>query len=150
MGDVLTLGQMLAVHHRLQPDRIGARDLDREMTFGQWNERACRLANGFAGLGLEKGDRVAVLAYNCIEWVEIFVAGAKAGLVVVPLNFRLIGKEIRYILEDAGAAALIVEDQLAGVDRGGPRRVSAFQKSASSSSARSRNVLGWLAILRGS
>ena len=114
MGAILTLGQMLAVHHRLQPDRVGARDLDREMTFGQWNDRACRLANGLAGLGLRKGDRVAVFAYNCIEWVEIFVAGAKAGLVVVPLNFRLISKEIRYILEDAGAAALIVEDQLAG------------------------------------
>lgn len=114
MGDILTLGQMLAVHDRLQPHRVGARDLEREMTFRQWNQRACRLANGLAGLGLEKGDRIAVLAYNCLEWVEIFAAGAKAGLVVVPLNFRLIGKEIRFILEDAGAAALIVQDQLAG------------------------------------
>ena len=115
MGDILTLGQMLTVQHRLQPNRIGARDLAREMTFGQWNERACRLANGLVGLGLAKGDRVAVLAYNCVEWLEIFAAGAKAGLVVVPMNFRLIGKEVRFILEDAGAAALIVQDQLAGV-----------------------------------
>ena len=45
MRDVLTPGQMLAVQARLQPDRIGARDLERAMTFRQWNARACRLAN---------------------------------------------------------------------------------------------------------
>ena len=43
------------------------------------------------GLGLKKGDRVAVLAYNAVEWVEIYIAAAKAGLVAVPLNFRLVG-----------------------------------------------------------
>ncbi|HEX5847068.1 MAG TPA: AMP-binding protein, partial [Rhodoplanes sp.] len=61
------------------------------------NDRACRLANALIGLGLKKGDRVAVLAYNCLEWLEIYAAVAKAGLVVVPVNFRLVGPEIRYI-----------------------------------------------------
>ena len=114
MKNVLTLGQMLSVHARLQPDRIGARDLERSMTFAQWNARANRLANALLGLGLAKGDRVAVLAYNAVEWVEIYMAAAKAGLVAVPLNFRLVGKEIRYIVDDAEAAALIVQDQLVG------------------------------------
>jgi fatty-acyl-CoA synthase len=91
MKNVLTLGQMLSVHARLYPNRIGARDLERGMTFQQWNQRACRLANGLLGLGLTKGDRVAVLAYNAVEWAEIYVAAAKAGLVAVPLNFRLVG-----------------------------------------------------------
>jgi len=62
--DLLTLGQMLTVHARLLGNRIGVRDLDRAMTFRQWNERSCRLANALLGLGLSKGDRVAVLAYN--------------------------------------------------------------------------------------
>ena len=61
MKDLLNFGQMLAVHGRLSPDRIGARDLERSMTFPQWNERSCRLANALLGLGLSKGDRVAVL-----------------------------------------------------------------------------------------
>ncbi len=91
MRDVLTPGQMLAVQARLQPDRIGARDLERAMTFRQWNARACRLANALLGLGLGKGERVAVLAYNCVEWLEIYAAMAKAGLVAVPINFRLVG-----------------------------------------------------------
>src|SRR5271166_2083512 len=103
---------MLSVHARLCPDRVGARDLERSMTFSQWNARACRLANGLLGLGLSQGDRVAVLAYNAVEWVEIYVAAAKAGLVAVPLNFRLVGPEICYIVDDSEAAAFIVQDQL--------------------------------------
>ncbi|NMN57170.1 acyl-CoA synthetase (AMP-forming)/AMP-acid ligase II [Xanthobacter sp. SG618] len=115
MTDVLNFGQMLAAHARLSPERIGARDLEREMSFALWNARACRLANALLGLGLVKGDRVAVLAYNCIEWVEIYAATAKAGLVAVPINFRLTGREVRFIAENADVAALIVQDALAGV-----------------------------------
>ena len=115
MKDLLNLGQMLSAHARLSPNRIGARDLDRAMTFAQWNERSCRLANALLGLGLSKGDRVAVLAYNCIEWVEIYAATAKAGLVAVPINFRLVGAEVRFIVENAEASAIIVQDELAGV-----------------------------------
>ena len=63
-------------------------------------------------MGLAKGDRVAILAYNCVEWLEIYVALAKAGLVAVPINFRLVGPEIRYIVDDAEARAIIVQDDL--------------------------------------
>ncbi|MBK1657204.1 AMP-binding protein [Paracraurococcus ruber] len=114
MSPILTLGEALRAQARLQPERIGARDLDRAMSFALWNARACRLANALTGLGLARGDRVAVLAHNRIEWVEIYAAAAKAGLVAVPVNFRLVGPEIRYILEDSGAAALIAEDVLLG------------------------------------
>ncbi len=114
MTELLTLGQMLSVHARLSPDKIGARDLERAMTFREWNSRACRLANALLGLGLAKGDRVAILAYNRVEWAEIFAATAKAGLIAVPVNFRLVGREISYLVEDAGAAAIIVEDGLLG------------------------------------
>ncbi len=112
MTRLLTVGEMASANAHLYPDRIGARDFTRSMTFRQWNERSCRLANSLLGLGLRKGDRVAILAYNCVEWLEIYVATAKAGLVAVPINFRLIGVEIRYIIQDAGAAALIVQEDL--------------------------------------
>jgi acyl-CoA synthetase (AMP-forming)/AMP-acid ligase II len=114
MQDLLTLGEALAAHAKLRPDKIGARDLERAMTFREWNRRACRLANALLGLGLAKGDRVAVLAYNCVEWAEIYAGTAKAGLVAVPINFRLVGPEIAFIVENAEAAALIVQDELAG------------------------------------
>ena len=115
MKDLLNFGQMLSVHARLSPNRVGARDLERSMTFSQWNDRSCRLANALLGLGLSKGDRVAILAYNCVEWCEIFAATAKAGLVALPINFRLMGKEIQFIVENAEASALIVQDELAGM-----------------------------------
>ncbi len=114
MTPLLTMGQTLSVNALLYPDKIGARDLHRSMSFREWNRRSCRLANALMGLGLEKGDRVAVLAYNRVEWMEIYAAAAKAALIAVPINFRLVGKDILYILEDCGARALIVQEELSG------------------------------------
>jgi fatty-acyl-CoA synthase len=112
MDGLANVGDVLAMHARLFPEKIGARDLDRAMTFRQWNERACRLANALTGIGLAKGDRVCVLAYNCVEWMEIYAAVAKAGLVAVPINFRLTGEEFRYIVDNCEARAFIVQDEL--------------------------------------
>ncbi|GMG82387.1 fatty-acid--CoA ligase FadD5 [Paralimibaculum aggregatum] len=114
MTPIPTVGQMLSAQARLQPDRIGARDLSRAMSFRLWNARACRLANALTGLGLAQGDRIGVLAWNRVEWLEIYAAVAKAGLVAVPVNFRLVAGEIRFILQDCGVAAVIAEDGLAG------------------------------------
>ena len=106
-------GDMLAHQARLQPDRVGARDLDRALTFRAWNDRANRLANALLGLGLAKGSRVAVLAYNRLEWAEIYVAAAKAGLMAVPINFRLTPAETLFICQDCDVAAVIAETALA-------------------------------------
>src|ERR1700759_4744605 len=106
---------MRSGHAGLAPNRLGPRDLDRSMTFGQWNERACRLANALLGLGLVKGDPVAIRAYTRGEWSEIFAATAKAGLVALPINFRLVGKEVEFIINNAEAAAVIVQDELVGM-----------------------------------
>lgn len=114
MTPLLHLGEAVSRNACLFPNKIGARDLTRSLTFRAWNERSCRLANALLGLGLTKGDRVAILAYNRIEWMEIYVALAKAGLVPVPINVRLVGPEIRYIVDDAEAQAFIVQDELLG------------------------------------
>jgi fatty-acyl-CoA synthase len=114
MNPILTMGQALSAQARLQPNRIGASDLTRNMTFATWNERACHLANALIGIGLQKGERIGVLVYNRIEWLEIFAAAAKSGIIAVPINFRLVGPEIRFILQDCAVGAIIVEDVLAG------------------------------------
>ena len=115
MRDLPTFGETLGTHARLVPTKIGARDLDRSMTFLEWNRRACRLANALLGLGLRKGDRVAVLAHNCVEWAEIYAACAKAGLVACPINFRLVAAEAAFVVEDAEAGVVIVQDALRGL-----------------------------------
>ncbi len=53
-----------------------------------------------------------MLAYNCLEWLELYAAAALAGVVVVPINFRLTGPEIRYIVENCEARALVVQNDL--------------------------------------
>jgi len=102
-----TIADAVATHARLSPTKLGARDSRRSLSFAAWHERASRLASGLLGLGLRKGDRVGVVAYNCLEWLELYVGMAWAGLVVVPVNFRLSAQEMAYILGDAEVAAVI-------------------------------------------
>src|SRR5262245_3484994 len=113
MRPVLNLGEIVAAHARLLPDKIGTRDSRRALTFREWNARACKLANALLARGLKKGDSVALLAYNRVEWMEMYIGLAKAGLVAVPINFRLVTPEIHYIVEHSAAKAIIVQDDLA-------------------------------------
>ena len=115
MSPLLTLAEAIAAHARTQPDKIGVRDSRRALSYREWDQRASRLANALLGLGLVRGDRVALLAYNAIEWWEIYTALARVGLVAVPVNFRLAGPEIAYIVQNAEAQAAIVQDELRGV-----------------------------------
>jgi acyl-CoA synthetase (AMP-forming)/AMP-acid ligase II len=112
VSPVLNVGEILGVHAQLQPDRPAVKDLRRALTYREYDERANRLARAFAGLGLAKGDRLAVFAHNCVEWMELYAACAKAGVVAVPVNFRLTGGEVRYLLEDSGAAAIFAGAEL--------------------------------------
>ena len=107
MKHLLTISDAIATHARLQPEKTGARDSKRILSYAQWDRRASQLAVALLNTGLQPGDRVAVLATNCLEWMEIYVALARAGLVAVPINFRLAANEIRYILEDCEATAII-------------------------------------------
>jgi fatty-acyl-CoA synthase len=109
---LLNVAEIVAAQARLQPDKTGASDSRRTLTFAEWDARASRLANALLRLGLAKGDRVALLGYNCIEWMELYVALARAGLVAVPLNFRLVSAEIEYIVTHCEARAIVVQDDL--------------------------------------
>jgi fatty-acyl-CoA synthase len=113
MNYLLTLAGAVATHARLTPQKLAVRDSRRSLTFVEWHERATRLANGLLGLGFAKGDRVALLAYNCAEWMEMYAALAAAGLVAVPINFRLTPPEIAYIVQHCEARAVIAQDELA-------------------------------------
>jgi acyl-CoA synthetase (AMP-forming)/AMP-acid ligase II len=112
MSHLLTLSECVAAHARVRPRKVGARDSKRSLSYAQWDERASRLANALLSLGLVKGDRVALLAYNAVEWLEIYVALARAGLIAVPINFRLMGPEIQYIVEHSEARAFIAQEDL--------------------------------------
>jgi acyl-CoA synthetase (AMP-forming)/AMP-acid ligase II len=105
----LNLGQILRVHAKNYPNKVALKDYSgKALTYAELESRANRLANGLLALGLRKGDRVAVMLYNCTEFVEVDCAFAKAGLVVVPINWRYVDKEIEYVVDNSDAKAMIV------------------------------------------
>lgn len=117
MGTFITIREVLSLAAYLYPNKIGVKDLDRELTFKSYNERCNRLANSLIRMGLKKGDRFAFIGHNCLEWMEFYGAAAKAGLVAVPIMFRLIPNEYQYILEQSGATAfLVARDFLEGAN----------------------------------
>jgi acyl-CoA synthetase (AMP-forming)/AMP-acid ligase II len=111
MANWLNLGEMLKMNAHKYPDSVCLMDASRSFSFPETNRRVCQLANGLRSLGLRKGDKVSVLLENCIEFVEIYLAAAKCGLVVNPINFRLVGPEIEYIVRHADAKAFVVHDE---------------------------------------
>jgi acyl-CoA synthetase (AMP-forming)/AMP-acid ligase II len=115
----LNLGQILQVHAKNYPSKVAVRDWHgKALTYAELESRANRLANSLLDMGLRKGDRVAVMLFNCTEFVEVDCAFAKAGLVVVPINWRYVDKEIEYVVDNSDAKAFIVgEDFVDCIDR---------------------------------
>ena len=79
----------------------------REMTWRVFDEKANRLANLLLKRGIKKGDKVAILLMNCLEWLPIYFGILKSGAVAVPLNFRYTAEEIKYCLELSESICLI-------------------------------------------
>ncbi len=87
----------------------------RRFTWRAVAERIARLAGGLAGLGIGRGDRVAILSLNGDRYWEAMYAIPGLGAVMVPLNTRLAPPEIAFMLADSGAKAIIVDDAFAAV-----------------------------------
>ena len=84
-------------------------DGEKRLTWSDYNGRVNALANALIHLGVKKGDRVAYLFYNQEESLCSYYAIVKIGALVVPLNYRLVGREIKYQLQNSGAKVLIFD-----------------------------------------
>ncbi|MFC5973502.1 class I adenylate-forming enzyme family protein [Halomarina salina] len=93
-----------AVVHRANGERLVTH------TFEAFDDRTDRLAAGLAERGVEKGDSVALYTKNNAETLEAFVGAMKLGALVVPVNHRFKGEEVRYVLEDSDASLCLVDD----------------------------------------
>lgn len=96
------------------PDKIAFKEYetDKTLTFGELDRLANRLAHRFAAeYGIKKGDRVAVLAENCLEYIVLFCTAQKTGCILVPLNYRLSSAEIDFLLRDAKPKLVIGESK---------------------------------------
>ena len=103
----MRLHDYLEFHAREQPGADFAILGDRRVSYAEADVEANRLANAFADAGLRKGDRFAFLSKNSIEYPIMYYAASKAGVVPVPLNFRLAPPEWTYIVNDSQAKMLI-------------------------------------------
>ena len=104
MGDVLKT----ATHKT--PDHIALLYQEESYTYRRLSSEANRLSNALTHLGISKGEKVALYLPNIPEYVVSYFACTKIGAVIVPINTRFQGEEIRYVLENSDAVAVIVSD----------------------------------------
>ncbi|MCI0498542.1 MAG: AMP-binding protein, partial [Planctomycetales bacterium] len=109
------IGCWLARREFLSPEKEAVVDADRRISYRELNRRVNRLAWALQGLGLKSGDRIGILAYNCLEFLETIMAAAKLGLILVPLNWRLTASELSFILKDSGTETVVFDAGLAGL-----------------------------------
>ena len=86
----------------------------REITWSVFDEKANRVANMLLSRGVQKGDRVAILMFNCLEWLPIYFGILKTGALAVPLNFRYSADEIKYCVELAEIDILVFGPEFIG------------------------------------
>ncbi|HJN49445.1 MAG: long-chain-fatty-acid--CoA ligase [Pseudomonadales bacterium] len=101
------IGLLLSKRAFLNPDREAYVDATHRLTFDALNRRSNCTGNALVAMGVEPGDRVALLLMNSTDFMESYFALAKIGAVVVPLNWRLVADELEFILKDSGAQTLI-------------------------------------------
>lgn len=86
----------------------------REITWSVFEEKANRCANLLLSRGIKKGDKVAILLMNCLEWLPVYFGILKTGALAVPLNYRYTSEEIKYCLELAEVDALLFGPEFIG------------------------------------
>jgi long-chain acyl-CoA synthetase len=103
-----------------QPDRIALSFEGRETTYAEFERHTNQVANALIAAGVKKGDRVAYFGRNSDSYFEVFFGASKMGGATTPINWRLAGPEVAYILQDSRAPILFV----------GPEFVNTVQKIA--------------------
>ena len=111
------IGDFLTKRAELNPDKEALYDMSAEkrLTFRELNRRANKICDALLSLGLAPGDRLALLAFNGHEYIESFFGPAKAGMVIMPINWRLTAKELEFIIKDGGAKAIIYHAEFSAV-----------------------------------
>ncbi len=107
-----TIGKLALKSAKAYPHKIAVKDKNVSHTYNELINRAYALSTYFHHVGLEKGDRIGILMSNRAEHIELDVAVSLAGLIKVPLNYRLHPLEHEYQIKDSGMSLLIGEEEL--------------------------------------
>jgi len=109
---MLTMGEALATNGRRYRDKVAIWYDDVKVTYSELDRRVNQAARLLQSLGVGKGDHVALLLMNSIEYVELYFACGRAGAVAVPINLRLAPAEMAYVLGHSDSRVLIGDGQL--------------------------------------
>lgn len=111
----LNFGYIIQKRASYHPDSTALIDQSTGETrsYGEIDRRSNRIARSLADQGVEKGDRVGGLFRNSLEFFDLFFATAKLGAIAVPLNYRLEGPELEYLIEDSDPSLFIFEEVFA-------------------------------------
>ena len=112
--DEMLLTDLCTRNAKRFPEKTAVVFKDVRYSFREFEERTNRLANALIDIGVQKGDRVAVLLNNRHQYVELYFAVPKCGGILTPLNYRLAGKELSWIINHAEANTLIFEEEYLG------------------------------------
>ena len=85
-----------------------------EITWAIFDEKANRFANLLISRGIKKGDKVAILLMNCLEWLPIYFGILKAGAIAVPLNYRYTADEIKYCVKKSDSEFVVFGPEFIG------------------------------------
>ena len=116
--DLPGIGAWLTKREFLTPEKEAIADGERRLNYQQLNRRVNRLAGALQGLGLQPGERISILSHNRLEFIEVIMAAAKLGLILVPLNWRFTPTELAFNLNDSGAETLLFDADLAELAKG--------------------------------
>src|SRR6266478_10051636 len=111
-GKTVTVDACIRFHARNTPSKLAVADARIKLTYAELDERIDQVMALFRHHGLRKGDRIAVLLRNRIEWAEILFACARSGVICVPVNSRFMANEVAHVVTHAQATAIITEQSL--------------------------------------
>ena len=114
----LLLGEVIATNARKFPDKEAVVYGETRLTFREFNARINRLAHALMDIGIKKGDKVAIILFNCNQFLEAYFALGKIGAIAVPLNFRLHPEEITYIVNNSDSVAFILGEAFVDMVKG--------------------------------
>ncbi len=106
------MGEIFRLSTYRVPNRPALIFEGREFTYRELDARINRVANALLGLGVRKGDQIGIFGHNSNVWLECYLGQARAGCSGLPINFRLVGHEVEYILNFGEAAVLFIDQPL--------------------------------------
>jgi len=102
------LHDLVRLHGRWYPDKAAMIDESKRLTWSAIDRTSNQVANGLHAMGIGRGDSVAIIMANCVEYIEILIGIWKAGAVVIPLNLSVSDEALELMLDDAGTRAVFL------------------------------------------